>query len=67
MADFRVLRPHIGDRYYGVGEIRTGAPADFRRLVAAGLVVAVAPDAAAAKAEKPLNNKMARPLQNKGE
>lgn len=54
MADtviFKVVRRHIGDREYGVGEIRSGTLADLGHLVPHIL--------------QPLGAKAASPLKNK--
>lgn len=41
MAEFKVLRHHLGDRDYVPGEIRTANPGDVAHLVASGTLYPV--------------------------
>lgn len=51
MADFRVIRPHVGDKAYEVGDIRSGELSDLGHLIG--------------KCLEPVANKAAPAVQNK--
>lgn len=62
MTDFKVLRPHEGDRFYKVGEIRSGNKAELKHLVPntleeIGAGEKVEPKAPKAKVEPAAKNK----------
>lgn len=60
MEKYRVLRPHDGDKFYNVGDIREGNENDLKHLVPLTLepIKTKAEDAAPKnKSEKALKNK----------
>lgn len=59
MADkqYRVVRPHEGDRFYAQGDVRTLSEADAKHLVPKVLVPLDAASGAV-KVDRPLANKM---------
>ena len=75
MAEFKVIRPHQGDRFYGAGDVRVANAADVSHLVTLGVLVsdeaaaqakAEAEAAAQAKAEAAApQNKAVQPPANK--
>lgn len=56
---YKVLRPHDGDQFYNVGDIRDANEADVKHLVPLTL------QPIGEKAEKPSTNKAAPPVKNK--
>lgn len=52
MANFKVLRDHIGDKPYSRGDTRTAIAADVAHLVDGGVLVPVAAKRAARPANK---------------
>lgn len=63
--EWKVLRGHEGDRFYGEGETRIGSVADLGHLSPRTLQ-RLGPVAAAKSEAKP-HNKAERPLANKAE
>lgn len=55
MQKYKVIREHVGDRHYNVGDEREANENDVAHLIGRCLV----------KAEKPVENKAAKPLKNK--
>ncbi|MET4636168.1 hypothetical protein [Kaistia defluvii] len=57
---FKVIREHLGDRFYKVGETREAQRGDVAHLIGTTL-------APSGKAAKPAKNKAAPPVSNKAE
>lgn len=57
---FKVIREHLGDRYYLVGETREAQRADVKHLIGKSLELP-------GKAARPALNKAARPPVNKAD
>ncbi len=65
--DYKVLRPHLGDKPYAAGDTRTAKPASVAHLVKAGVLKAAgetAIDTAAAPAAP--EDKAITPAENAG-
>lgn len=61
MKNYTVLRQHLGDKMYMPGDVRKAEPSDVTHLVKSGVLV----EGDGAKAEKPTQNKAAKPVANK--